>query len=64
MPTATRIIGVSDHSRARVFSMIRVKQEGRCRQCHEELLEDDRVVSSAKNKKYYHAECAQKLNII
>jgi hypothetical protein len=41
-----------------------LKQDGKCRSCGKEFAKDEQIVSNGKNKKYYHTECAQKLNII
>jgi hypothetical protein len=48
----------------RVSQTIDLKQDGKCRYCGKEFVKDEQIVSNGKNKKYYHMECAQKLNII
>jgi hypothetical protein len=47
----------------RVSQAIELKQKGRCRCCGINFTSDEQIVSNGKRKKYYHRECAQKLNI-
>jgi hypothetical protein len=48
----------------RVVQMIDVKQRGKCRFCGSEFDIHEQIVSNGRRKKYYHRECAWKLNII
>jgi hypothetical protein len=48
----------------RVSQAIELKQNGKCRCCGKEFTSDEQIVSNGKRKKYYHRECAQKLNIL
>jgi hypothetical protein len=48
----------------RVGQTIELKQDGKCRFCGKEFVKYEQIVSNGKRKKYYHTECAQKLNII
>jgi hypothetical protein len=48
----------------RVSQTIVLKQSGKCRYCEKEFAKDEQIVSNGKRKKYYHTECAQKLNIV
>ena len=48
----------------RVSQAIDLKQSGKCRYCEKNFTTDEQIVSNGKNKKYYHKECAQKLNIL
>jgi hypothetical protein len=59
-----KIMRNANPSEGRVFDVVRLKQGGICRFCNESISKDDEVVSSGKNKKYYHRRCAKKLNII
>lgn len=59
----TRVFSISDGP-ARVHQFIAIKQQGACRCCGKKFTADDEVVSNGKRRKYYHIECAQKLNII
>jgi hypothetical protein len=59
-----KIMRNANASERRVIDVIRLKQGGVCRFCKETISRDDEVVSSGKNKKYYHKHCAKKLNII
>jgi hypothetical protein len=40
-----------------------LKQSGKCRRCGKYFTSDEQIVSNGKRKKYYHMECAQRLNI-
>jgi CheY-like chemotaxis protein len=44
--------------------MINIKQNGVCRYCNKKFSEEDQIVSNGKRRKYYHKECAEKLNIV
>jgi hypothetical protein len=48
----------------RVSQTIELKQNGKCRYCGKDFTSDEQIVSNGKRKKYYHKECAQKLNIL
>jgi hypothetical protein len=48
----------------RVSQAIELKQNGKCRCCGKDFTSDEQIVSNGKRKKYYHRECAQKLNIL
>jgi hypothetical protein len=48
----------------RVSQAIELKQSGKCRRCGKEFTSDEQIVSNGKRKKYYHMECAQRLNIL
>jgi hypothetical protein len=48
----------------RVIQAIELKQNGKCRNCGKTFTTDEQIVSNGKRKKYYHKECAQKLNIV
>ena len=48
----------------RVSQAIELKQDGKCRSCGKEFTSDEQIVSNGKRKKYYHMECAQRLNIL
>ena len=48
----------------RVTQTIELKQNGRCRCCGIKFNPDEQIVSNGKRKKYYHIQCAQRLNII
>jgi hypothetical protein len=48
----------------RVIQAIELKQNGKCRSCGKNFTTDDQIVSNGKRKKYYHKECAQRLNIV
>jgi hypothetical protein len=48
----------------RVSQAIELKQNGKCRCCGKYFTSDEQIVSNGKRKKYYHRECAQKLNIL
>jgi CheY-like chemotaxis protein len=41
-----------------------MKQNGVCRYCNKKFSEEDQIVSNGKRRKYYHRECADKLNIV
>ena len=49
---------------ARVYHTINIKQNGVCRYCNKTFSDEEQIVSNGKRKKYYHRECAEKLNII
>lgn len=40
------------------------RQDGKCRDCGKTFTRDEQIVSNGKRKKYYHVECAQRLNIL
>jgi hypothetical protein len=40
------------------------RQNGKCRDCGKNFTPDEQIVSNGKRKKYYHVECAQRLNIL
>ncbi len=48
----------------RVSQAIELKQSGKCRRCEKYFTPDEQIVSNGKRKKYYHMECAQRLNIL
>ena len=48
----------------RVSQAIELKQSGKCRCCGKYFTPDEQIVSNGKRKKYYHMECAQRLNIL
>ena len=48
----------------RVSQAIELKQSGKCRRCGKYFTSDEQIVSNGKRKKYYHMECAQRLNIL
>jgi len=48
----------------RVSQTIQLKQSGKCRCCEKDFSPDEQIVSNGKKKKYYHRECAEKLNIL
>lgn len=48
----------------RVSQAIELKQSGKCRRRGKEFTSDEQIVSNGKRKKYYHMECAQRLNIL
>jgi hypothetical protein len=48
----------------RVSQAIEMKQNGKCRCCGKDFTSDEQIVSNGKRKKYYHRDCAQKLNIL
>jgi hypothetical protein len=48
----------------RVSQTIEIKQNGKCRCCGKEFTSDEQIVSNGKRKKYYHMECAERLNIL
>lgn len=48
----------------RIVDLIMLKQAGLCRFCKNIISRHDEIVSNGKNKKYYHKQCAQELNII
>src|ERR687897_141055 len=48
----------------RVSQAIELKQSGKCRHCGKYFTPDEQIVSNGKRKKYYHMECAQRLNIL
>ena len=48
----------------RIIELIKLKQAGLCRFCKIIISRQDEVVSRGKIKKYYHKQCAEKLNII
>jgi CheY-like chemotaxis protein len=41
-----------------------MKQNGVCRYCNKKFSDEELIVSNGKRKKYYHRECAEKLNIV
>lgn len=47
----------------RVSQTIHLKQSGKCRYCEKNFSPDEQIVSNGKKKKYYHRECAERLNI-
>ena len=47
----------------RVSQAIEMKQNGKCRRCGKDFTSDEQIVSNGKKKKYYHRECAERLNI-
>ena len=47
-----------------VSQAIGLKQNGKCRSCGKDFTPDEQIVSNGKKKKYYHMECAQRLNIL
>ncbi len=47
-----------------VSQTIHLRQNGNCRACGKAFTLDEQIVSNGKKKKYYHIECAQKLNIL
>jgi hypothetical protein len=48
----------------RIFSVIQLKQDGKCRHCTGNITLSDTVVSNGKGRGYYHKSCAEKLHII
>ena len=44
--------------------MIKIKQNGVCRYCNKKFSDEEQIVSNGKRRKYYHRECAKKLNIV
>lgn len=48
----------------RVSQAIGLRQSGKCRYCGKNFTTEELIVSNGKRKKYYHKECAQKLNIL
>jgi hypothetical protein len=46
-----------------VSQTIELRQDGKCRDCGKTFTRDEQIVSNGKRKKYYHIECAQRLNI-
>jgi hypothetical protein len=48
----------------RVSQTIELKQDGKCRCCGMKFSPDEQIVSNGKRKKYYHIQCAQRLNIL
>jgi hypothetical protein len=48
----------------RVSQAIELKQSGKCRSCGKYFTADEQIVSNGKRKKYYHSECARRLNIL
>ena len=48
----------------RVSQTINLKQSGKCRYCGKSFTPDEQIVSNGKKKKYYHRECAERLNIL
>lgn len=59
-----KIMRYANAAERRVIDIIKVKQAGLCRFCKSIISRHDEVVSNGKNKKYYHKQCAQKLNIL
>ncbi|HYY65506.1 MAG TPA: hypothetical protein VE622_00055 [Nitrososphaeraceae archaeon] len=51
---------------SRVLFMIKVKQNGLCRFCRKKIDNTDIIVikGSHQKRKYYHKECAERLNIL
>jgi CheY-like chemotaxis protein len=49
---------------ARVSHTINMKQNGVCRYCNRKFSDEEQIVSNGKRKKYYHRQCAEKLNIV
>ena len=47
-----------------VSQTIHLRQNGKCRDCGKAFTQDEQIVSNGKKKKYYHIECAQRLNIL
>ena len=62
------IVAVIDLSRPhvqnRIFSVIQLKQNGKCRHCTRNIALSDTVVSNCNGRGYYHKSCAEKLHII
>ena len=48
----------------RVSQTIELKQNGKCRCCGTKFTPDEQIVSNGKRKKYYHIQCARRLNIL
>lgn len=48
-----------------ILVRIKSKQKGLCWQCQKQITKDHDIVRRGKkNTRYYHKECAEKLNII
>ena len=50
--------------RARIFSVIQTKQNGKCHHCKINITLSDTVVSNGNGRGYYHKSSAEKLHII
>ena len=58
-------IDVSNHSlTTRIQSIIHKRQKGKCCECGVTLESSDKIISSGYKRRYYHSQCARKLNII
>jgi hypothetical protein len=60
-----RIIGEkAPLARIQVNWKIKRKQQGLCKKCNREIHINEPVLSRGRIRKYYHVECATRLNII
>jgi hypothetical protein len=48
----------------RIISIIRTRQNGKCRFCNLPITANDKILSSGHGRNYYHKHCAETLNII
>jgi len=65
MTTKPRIIRSDNRARPYIFEMIKIKQQGLCKHCKQQITEHDDIVSRGHNPRYYyHKNCAQKLRIV
>jgi hypothetical protein len=63
----TRFIVVSNNEPIydKLFHMVDIKQNGLCRLCKRKIDSIEDIVSSgSSSRKYYHVDCAKKINII
>ena len=48
----------------RILKIIEGKQNGLCIHCKERITHNNTIVSSGRPRRYYHKNCAARLNII
>ncbi len=64
MPKPREIDMSDSHVKIRIRSIVLRRQNGRCFECGEALDSSDKIVARGYKRRYYHSECARKLNII
>jgi hypothetical protein len=60
------IINTDNHNYNAVLTRIRAKQEGLCRFCGQRIKDKDTIISKAyrRRPKYFHKECAERINLL
>ena len=64
LSTMVKIMRNANAAERRIIDLIKLKQAGLCRFCKSIISKHDEIVSRGKIKKYYHKQCAERLNII